>query len=89
MEALKYNRWIDEDTNLVIALPDSYRKQEVEIIVLKKNTESTPSETEIEKTPVQDTLTLEEKKAILAKFKGSMPSQLPPDIDLEEEWYLQ
>jgi hypothetical protein len=88
MEALKYNRWIDEDTNLVIALPASYRKQEVEIIVLKKGAHTPVSEIEVENSS-DDVLTLEEKKAILAKFKGSMPAQLPPDIDLEEEWYLQ
>ncbi|WP_020601291.1 hypothetical protein [Spirosoma panaciterrae] len=76
MEPLRFVQRVTNDT-LVLPMPPSYREQEVEIIVLKKEPSPKPE------------LTLEEKLAILRKHKGSMPAKLDPQIDLDEEWYLQ
>lgn len=77
MNTLKYHQKVDENHTLTIQLPESYREQEVEVIVMKK-----------EKTKPKPDLTTEEKLEILRKHRGSFPA-LPPDIDLEEEWYNQ
>lgn len=71
MEALKFVRKVDNDT-LVIPMPASYRDQEVEVIVLKKES------------PVKPALSLEEKLAILKQFEGSFP-KWNPDFDMDEE----
>ncbi|GAB3954118.1 hypothetical protein GCM10028805_39010 [Spirosoma harenae] len=76
MEALRFIQRVTDDT-LVLPMPPSYREQEVEVIVLKKVTSPRPE------------LTVEEKLAILRKHKASMPAKLDPQIDLDEEWYLQ
>ncbi|MGA0555155.1 hypothetical protein ACO2Q8_00780 [Larkinella sp. VNQ87] len=61
---------------IVIDVPENLRGKTLKVVL-----------TEAEQTNAE--LTLEEKKAILAKNKGSMPATLDPQIDLEEEWYLQ
>lgn len=71
MDALKFFRKVDDDT-LVIPMPSSYRGQEVEVIVLKKEA------------PVKPDLSLEEKLAILKQFEGSFP-KWNPDFDMDEE----
>lgn len=61
---------------IVIGVPETMRGKKLRVVVTAD--EPTPQE-----------MTLAEKKAILAKNKGSMPATLNPQIDLEEEWYLQ
>lgn len=85
MKTLKYNRRVDEDAKLTIDLPESFRGKEVEIIVAEKQPDTAISEP----SSPRSNLSLEERKAIVAKHKGSMPAHLDPSIDLEEEWYQQ
>jgi len=77
MNTLKYYQKVDENHTLTIQLPESYREQEVEVIVSKREKpESSPE------------LSKEEKLEILRKHRGSFP-KWTPDVDLEEEWYNQ
>ncbi|MCY7351291.1 MAG: hypothetical protein LH606_11580 [Cytophagaceae bacterium] len=62
---------------ITIDVPEHLRGKKLSVVVTAA-AERSPQE-----------LTLAEKKAILAKNKGSMPAILNPQIDLEEEWYLQ
>ncbi len=68
---MKFVRKVDNDT-LVIPMPASYRDQEVEVIVLKKESLVKPD------------LSLDEKLAILKQFEGSFP-KWNPDFDMDEE----
>ncbi len=77
MNALKYHQKVDENHILTIQLPESYRKQEVEVIVMIK-----------ESPKLKPELTKEEKLTVLRKHRGSFP-KWTPDVDLEEEWYNQ
>lgn len=77
MNTLKYYQKVDENHTLTIQLPESYREQEVEVIVMKK-----------EKPESRPELSKEEKLEILRKHRGSFP-KWTPDVDLEEEWYQQ
>lgn len=61
---------------IIIDVPEDLRGKKLRVVV----TEEKRSD---------EALTLAEKKAILARSKGSMPVKLDPQIDLEEEWYLQ
>lgn len=77
MEALKFIRTVDNDA-LIIPMPSSYRGQEVEVIVLKKES------------PVKPDLSLEEKLATLRKFRGIFSnSEWQPGPDFEDEMYTQ
>ena len=77
MDALKFVRKVDNDT-LVIPMPASYRDQEVEVIVLKKEIEPNPE------------VTLEEKLATLRKFRGIFSnSEWQPGPDFRDEMYIQ
>ncbi|WP_080055523.1 hypothetical protein [Spirosoma aerolatum] len=60
MEALQFIQRVTDDT-LVLPMPPSYREQEVEVIVLKKEPSLKPE------------LTVEEKLAILKKYERSFP----------------
>ena len=73
MDALKFVRRVDNDT-LVLPMPASYRDQEVEVIVLKK--EPTP----------KPALSVEEKLAILTRYEGSFP-KWEPDFDMDQEMW--
>ncbi len=77
MDALKFIRTVDNDA-LVIPMPTSYRGQEVEVIVLKKES------------PVKPDLSLEEKLAILKQYEGIFAnSEWQPGPDFEDEMYTQ
>lgn len=84
METIKYNRRVNEDTKLTLDLPESFRGKEVEIIVIEKLAGDSTSEA-----VSRGKLSFEERTAIVANHKGSMPAYLNPNIDLEEEWYQQ
>ncbi|GAB4029622.1 hypothetical protein [Spirosoma gilvum] len=75
MEALRFIQRVTDDT-LVLPMPPSYREQEVEVIVLKKEPSPKPE------------LTVEEKLAILKKYEGSFP-KWEPGPDFEDEMYTQ
>ncbi|MBN8825719.1 MULTISPECIES: hypothetical protein [unclassified Spirosoma] len=75
MEALRFVQRVTDDT-LVLSMPASYREQEVEIIVRRKETAAKPK------------LTVEEKLAILKKYEGSFP-KWEPGPDFEDEMYTQ
>lgn len=77
MDTLKYHQKVDENHILTIELPESYREQEVEVIVMRK-----------EPPQLKPELTQEEKLEILRRHRGSFP-KWTPDVDLEEEWYNQ
>lgn len=77
MNTLKYHQKVDKNHILTIQLPESYREQEVEVTVMRK-----------EKPDQKPELTKKEKLKILRKFRGSFP-KWTPDVDLEEEWYNQ
>lgn len=77
MDALKFVRKVDNDT-LVIPMPASYRDQEVEVIVLKKESVSKPD------------LSIAEKLAILKQYEGIFAnSEWQPGPDFEDEMYTQ
>lgn len=61
---------------IVLDVPEELRGKKFNVLTLPEE-QSNPE------------LSLGEKRAILAKNKGSMPATLDPQIDLEEEWYLQ
>ncbi|MFD2569658.1 hypothetical protein ACFSUS_03380 [Spirosoma soli] len=61
---------------ITIELPENLRGKKLRVVVTEEESIDRP-------------LTLAEKREILAKNKGSMPAILAPQIDLEEEWYLQ
>ncbi|WP_421825415.1 hypothetical protein [Larkinella sp.] len=71
MEALKFVQRVTDDT-LVLPMPPSYREQEVEVIVLKKESAPKPE------------LTKEEKLKILRKYRGTLP-KWEPGPDFEDE----
>ncbi|GAB3991841.1 hypothetical protein GCM10028807_23110 [Spirosoma daeguense] len=77
MEALRFVQRVTDDT-LVLPMPPSYREQEVEVIVLKKETPKKPE------------LTVEEKLAILRQYEGIFAnSKWQPGPDFEDEMYTQ
>ena len=84
MDAVKYNLKIEDDTELTIKLPDSYRGKVVEILVVEKLPEEAIAAKPIKKLPP-----VEIRKEIADKHRGSMPAYLDSAISLEEEWYLQ
>lgn len=73
MEALRFIQRVTDGT-LVLPMPPSYQEQEVEVIVLKKETSLKPN------------VTVEEKLAILKKYEGSFP-EWEPGPDFEDEMY--
>ena len=77
MDALKFVRRVDNDT-LVLPMLASYRDQEVEVIVLKKEGEPKPI------------LTTAEKLAVIKQFAGIFAnSEWQPGPDFEDEMYTQ